>query len=271
MALESTSTYQEDLPLPHQQIHNSESDMGLIVKLVGGGLGLASEAIHDYRARSRSQVEPSRSLNPQSAAPSSSRSGPSVDSDAPPEYVEVADEATAQRLVRDGTAERVVGPADEKKRSLSKAAEAGYGTDDDSTGDEDSDVGQLDDEAAWELDDMAGRLAPPSYADSVASARAAGEGESEQAKVKREEQMIRDIVRMAGPPPQSTQRIPCPVIIPQRRPRNKDRGFVRAYAPVLDSCGVSQDVFLKFQQDWLVASKVNTCPAQKLFFFFPKK
>lgn len=69
--------------------------------------------------------------------------------------------------------------------------------------------------------------------------------------------MIRDLVRMAGPLPQLARRIPCPAIIPQRRPRDKDRGFVKAYAPDLDECGVGQDIFLSFLKNWLAASKIR--------------
>lgn len=113
---------------------------------------------------------------------------------------------------------------------------------------------------------MAERVAPPSYAESEADQMtpAATENESEESKVKKEEQMIRDLLSLAGPPPQPTQRIPCPVIIPQRRPRNKDRGFVKAYAPVLDNCGVSQEVFLKFLKDWLAASKVSSASSRTM-------
>ena len=44
--------------------------------------------------------------------------------------------------------------------------------------------------------------------------------------------------------------LPCPVIIPQRRPRNKSRGFLRAYAPALADCGISQEVFLQFLKNF---------------------
>ena len=37
-----------------------------------------------------------------------------------------------------------------------------------------------------------------------------------------------------------------PVILPQRRPKDRSRGFIRAYAPVLADCGVSQESFLEF-------------------------
>jgi hypothetical protein len=105
---------------------------------------------------------------------------------------------------------------------------------------------------------MTETVAPPSNEEAGLSTPAAVDNESDESKVKKQEQMIRDLLRMAGPPPQPTQRIPCPVIIPQRRPRNKDRGFVRGYAPVLDDCGISQDVFLKFLKDWLAASKASS-------------
>lgn len=36
------------------------------------------------------------------------------------------------------------------------------------------------------------------------------------------------------------------VVIPQRRPGDRARGFVRAYAPDLLRCGISQETFLQF-------------------------
>jgi hypothetical protein len=214
--------------------------MGKLVKLLGSGIGLTSEAIHAARSRSRSRCDqPSSSAGPTNSAP--------------PEYVEVADD-TAEGLIRSGQAERVVNTGDEKP--LSKATEAGYDPDGDCSESEDLEaLGQ--DEAAWELDDMAERVRLPTYDESEAAAAA----EPEDVKVKKEEEMVRDLVRRAGSPPHPPQRIPCPVIIPQRRPRNKDRGFVRAYAPVLGDCGISQEVFLQFLEDWDKASKVGYfCP-----------
>lgn len=40
--------------------------------------------------------------------------------------------------------------------------------------------------------------------------------------------------------------LPGPVIIPQKRPDMRTRGFVRAYAPALHDCGVDQATFLDF-------------------------
>lgn len=53
---------------------------------------------------------------------------------------------------------------------------------------------------------------------------------------------------MSHPPPAYYKRggLPRPVIIPQRRPRDYSRGFMRAYAPVLADNGITQRAFLDF-------------------------
>lgn len=81
----------------------------------------------------------------------------SASSNAPPEYVAVADD-TAEELSRTGQAERVVSTGDEKRPS--KTAEGGYETDSDSSESEELDsLGQ--DEAPWELDEMAEQVKLP--------------------------------------------------------------------------------------------------------------
>lgn len=40
--------------------------------------------------------------------------------------------------------------------------------------------------------------------------------------------------------------LPCPVVIAQRRPGNKERGFIEAYAPLLEQFSVQQDEFISF-------------------------
>lgn len=41
-------------------------------------------------------------------------------------------------------------------------------------------------------------------------------------------------------------RLPHAVVIPQRRPSDRARGFIRAYAPDLLRCGIDQVTFLRF-------------------------
>lgn len=43
-----------------------------------------------------------------------------------------------------------------------------------------------------------------------------------------------------------TRRLELPVVLTQRRPKARARGFVRAYAPVLDDVGIDQPTFLDF-------------------------
>jgi hypothetical protein len=52
-------------------------------------------------------------------------------------------------------------------------------------------------------------------------------------------------------------RLPCPVIIPQRRPKDKERGFIRAYAPALLECGIDEATFLNFIDSLNQAAKVS--------------
>ena len=52
-------------------------------------------------------------------------------------------------------------------------------------------------------------------------------------------------------------RLPRPVIIPQRRPENKERGFIRAYAPALLECGIDEATFLNFIDSLNEATKVS--------------
>ena len=44
----------------------------------------------------------------------------------------------------------------------------------------------------------------------------------------------------------SAPRLRNPVVIPQRRPGNKERGFVKAYAPDLEAFGIDEESFLAF-------------------------
>ena len=47
---------------------------------------------------------------------------------------------------------------------------------------------------------------------------------------------------------QAVNRLPCAVVIPQRRPHAKTRGFVRAYTPVLQDCGIDEATFMDFHE-----------------------
>lgn len=44
----------------------------------------------------------------------------------------------------------------------------------------------------------------------------------------------------------SSGQLALPVVIPQRRPKDRSRGFIRAYAPVLQDVGIDQPTWLDF-------------------------
>ncbi|KAF2166970.1 hypothetical protein M409DRAFT_23015 [Zasmidium cellare ATCC 36951] len=107
-----------------------------------------------------------------------------------------------------------------------------------------------DDEQDWELDEAIqdkGDHHPP-YEKSLQTATT--------------DQLIRDTFSSRVPETCSTSARPAnslrhPIVIPQRRPGNKKRGFVRAYAPVLDDCGISQETFLRFLKNFHQSSQAS--------------
>ena len=201
--------------------------MGRLVKLIGAGIGFTSEAIQASRSSS-SSTQP----------PSSSRSAPQ-NYDQLPAYEGATRGATFDVM------------KEKHEKDDSKAAETGHDSESDSS---DSDQREVydQDEGEWELDEMAEQMRPPSYKEFEASPM----NQTEEVRMNEEEQMMRGLVQMAGPS-RPAQRLPCAVIIPQRRPRKRQYGFVRAFAPVLADCGVSQEVFLQFLTDWEKASNVS--------------
>jgi len=202
--------------------------MGRLVKLLGSGIGLASEAIHN-RKSSSSNVN--RTDN---AGEGSSRSVAPPTDDASPQYVELPDH-TADELIAAGKAV----PADAKDPHLYDHDEKTPHNDE-----EDDSLSEEGDEEQWELDEAVSYPEP-------------NEDAAEDVGV------LTDTFMRNHPPPAYTPsetgqvhgKLPCPVILPQRRPRDKKRGFVRAYAPVLADCGIDQDAFLDFLKTFHASTK----------------
>lgn len=157
----------------------------------------------------------------QNSQASSSTSPPPINNDLPPQYIEVPD-ARAEELISHGRAIPV----------YSKSTH-------------DSDTTSVEgDEEQWELDEAL---------ESTETSTDANEPELS-------ESQVTDAFLRSHPPPVYTEhrrQLPCPVIIPQRRPRDKKRGFVRAYAPVLQDCGIDQAAFLDFLKSFHAASKAS--------------
>lgn len=62
------------------------------------------------------------------------------------------------------------------------------------------------------------------------------------------------------PVPQGLQprcRLNLPVVLPQRRPKDRSRGFIRAYAPELMNAGIDQAMFLDFLETFNLATQAS--------------
>jgi hypothetical protein len=98
----------------------------------------------------------------------------------------------------------------------------------------DAHLSQQMDEAAWELDEaqdqVSGHQSRPVATTGDEVAGLAGSF----------------LVAHARPPLHPAGQLALPVIITQRRPESRTKGFVRAYSPLLDQVGIDQTTFLDF-------------------------
>lgn len=213
--------------------------MGKLIQLIGSGVGLASEALHNRKVAKADAEQQRQTSNGVSSSASTPRQI-SYD-DPPPEYVEVSEESG--RAVEDRAVAANKGHPDEKKNHNPYEStyptypdeKAGHNVYDKEEGDEDT-SSEEGDEEAWELDE--------------ASRELAGSPSEEQGLPADVKSLADTFIRNHPPPPHSGSRLSCPVILPQRRPRDKKRGFVRAYAPVLRECGIDQATFLEFLKNF---------------------
>ncbi|KAK4508180.1 hypothetical protein PRZ48_001918 [Zasmidium cellare] len=222
--------------------------IGGLIGLVGQGVGMAQE----YRGHRREQRDArgasQQDLSTRSPEPSGTpeRHARALPEDAPPAY----EQAAAQSEVSLGSGQP---PSSDAKNEPER-------WEDDTSDSDIENVSLVDDSEEWELDEA---LTPsdiqslPSYEESEAMK----EGETV-------DDLVREVMADSKPPvqpPQVTSEaraieripLPCPVVIPQRRPRKKARGFVRAYAPVLGDCGIDQDTFLKFLKNFYKSSQAS--------------
>jgi hypothetical protein len=111
------------------------------------------------------------------------------------------------------------------------------------------------DERIWALDEAAGD--PPTYG-TIDSDTAAQRPNTERSV----SALVQEVVTVKGADeqyeePTASPRLPYPVIIPQRRPGSKARGWSRAYPPDLEAFGVDQDTFLTFLSNFEAAAQAS--------------
>lgn len=241
---------------------------GGLIGIVGKGIGIAAEYREHRKQVKLSRENSQQSSNSESAAPGPSTQqqqadgGFSASSDLPPAYAESAAADIGERSLASGA------PASKDKNA---AALAQYDSDenddeyddddeeeedDDDYDDNDADDETIeDDEEDWQLDEVlenerSGSNSPPSYEVS--------EKDYEDTETLVRNVMMNEKSAVPSSQPQFRRPLPVPVIIPQRRPRKKMRGFVRAYAPLLGECsGIDQTTFLAFLKNFHKSSQVS--------------
>lgn len=226
--------------------------MGPLVRLIGGGIGLASEALaarKESRARSKSPG-PSRSSDGDQDA--SRQSNLDARTENIPPYAPPAYETLNPNSAQYG----VVETADEKQAK--ELIETGQAVPVEESHEDPIESGEIDeDEAYWELDEAAALEDPSS---TVLDEKPKGD------EPKADVHKLVQKFLAAHPAPSHTPRGPleCPVIIPQRRPHTKARGFVRAYAPALEDAGIDQDTWMEFLKIFHKSQQVGSSDKQPL-------
>ena len=200
--------------------HQRGGLIGAGIRGISGGIGLASESIKARNAAKNAEKE--RQSVSRTHSTEADRSGPVTPpiTGPPPPYSEDPD----------GKSSQYANP-DEKVRAQEESA--------DDVADELED--NLEDE--WNLDDAQDEVTGTPLEDPQ------GKDPS-----KPDEKFLRD-----HPPPKTklVGQLPMPVVLPQRRPKERSRGFIRAYAPVLENCGIDQTTWLEFLDVFQKASAAN--------------
>ncbi|KAG8530892.1 uncharacterized protein KY384_004249 [Bacidia gigantensis] len=223
--------------------------IGLAVRMVANGYGLTAEAI----AARKQQKLKSKSPGPTDGASISttpqqrSELSPSRDAlstkgqstEIPPayseEYVELPP-AQAERLIANGQAIPVGARVDGHHFP---------GHEDDS----DEAHRYSEDEEDWALDEAAAEAEERNSHDQKKKYGLDAQPTME---------YFRDrVLALCPPAPFSIHKIPLPVILPQKRPGSKDRGFISAYAPILGQNGIPEEAFLCFTKTLQEASKAS--------------
>ena len=220
--------------------------MGRVAKMIVTPIGLVSEAVHARKEKGRSSSNAAAQeagLNSTASEGASSKKtsilnegqverGDLADVDGPPAYVNVPPEL-ADEHVASGQAEPIEGQVPTHELVP------------DEKGDDCVDR----DEADWALDEAA---AEEEDIEPVSTNKEDNENPGERLGKEAQASAASGTVSKS-----SMQKLPFPVIVPQRRPGTKTRGFVHAYSPVLEGSGISQDEFLGFLKDLHKAAQAS--------------
>lgn len=197
------------------------SILGRTVKLIAAPIGLVSEAVHHHKEKRRTDSQSEDQLGKKPAAEHTPKdSGESTS----PVLVHVPAEQAEELIAKH---EAVLADGESSTHDLMPV---------ESTEDDGIDK----DEADWALDDAAHEI----------------EGD-EQEEHLLQKAIVPKTSSIITSKKHNSRSLPFPVIIPQRRPGTKTRGFVRAYAPILEDAGIDQHMFLTFLKDFHKAAQAS--------------
>jgi len=193
----------------------------LLNKVLEPAIGLAAEAIAHHKEKSRSRTNITQTDPNAENQPSSSSISSSRTVSVDPNTSPPEYTPYSDEIVESGVSE--------EKRSTTIENHK----------DQEEDLQH--DENDWNLDSAAELANPTSYDETL---------DNEDIPT-----LIQSVLKNAKPP--TGIRLPLPVILPQRRPRDKGRGFVRAYSPVLEDTGIDQETFLRFLKAFHQSSQAS--------------
>lgn len=120
---------------------------------------------------------------------------------------------------------------------------------------------EQEDEKQWDLDDAQQGLPEGAPSDEVSPEYTVGDPSARKESKPDGANVTEAFLKRYPPPPppafDDAQPLQLPVILPQRRPKNRTRGFIRAYAPELEIRGIDQAMFLDFLQTFEKASEAS--------------
>lgn len=207
--------------------------MGIIVRGIATGIGLVRESYENGKAKREKEKTPSVDIQEIQKSPSSEDSGQER------KDVEMIDQSPAvveADIKEAGGDKHDTDTAGELRREL--------------------DVDAYDEElpvyASWELDEAQDEVedSGPPYQRKVAH-----EGFIRQKEIP----LLAGRFAATYPLDENADmpKISCSVILPQRRPNSRKRGFIRAYSPILSVKGIDEACFLDFVETFNIASQAN--------------
>jgi hypothetical protein len=215
--------------------------IGYVVKGVASGIGLASESIHAHKekkaAKKAAAEEGNRHSQDQTPAQGDHLNRPQGSR-------EPSDYGTAELLgdqpdygtisAHEADEKHYFRPEQQRSQSTEKAA--------------DGTVRELEegDEEQWDLDDAQ---------DELIQREPVNPKKRPHEPKKLVQQFVNDHPVPQGYHPHG--RLALPVVLPQRRPKDRSRGFIRAYAPELMNNDIDQDMFLDFIETFDLATQAN--------------